>query len=86
MVVTATVIVMIAPILIFGAGVTGLADVAELIRFLVYVTAVCAAVSSPSRTLGRRATRGRVDRFGRSGASEVRAVPVRGLRPFPGAA
>ncbi|MDQ4054260.1 MAG: hypothetical protein M3237_16360 [Actinomycetota bacterium] len=39
-VVTATLVVMIAPILVFGAGLTGLADPAELVRFLVYVMAV----------------------------------------------
>ncbi len=50
MVVTATVIVMAAPIVVFGAGVTGLADVTELIRFLVYVTAVWLLFSYSSRT------------------------------------
>ena len=43
-------IVMVAPILVFGAGFTGLADPAELIRFLVYVMAVWLLFSYSSRT------------------------------------
>ncbi len=49
-VVTATLIVMIAPILVFGAGFTGLADPAELVRFVVYVMAVWLLFSYSSRT------------------------------------
>lgn len=49
LVVTATVVVMAAPILIFGAGVTGLADPAELVRFLVYVAAVWLLFNYASR-------------------------------------
>lgn len=49
-VVTATLIVMVAPILVFGAGFTGLADPAELVRFLVYVMAVWLLFSYSSRT------------------------------------
>jgi hypothetical protein len=49
-VVTATLVVMVAPVLIFGAGLTGLADPAELVRFLVYVMAVWLLFSYSSRT------------------------------------
>ena len=48
-VVTATALVMVAPILIFGAGITGLADPAELVRFLVYVMAVWLLFNYASR-------------------------------------
>ena len=46
---TATALVMVAPILIFGAGITGLADPAELVRFLVYVMAVWLLFNYASR-------------------------------------
>jgi hypothetical protein len=50
LVVTATVIVMVAPILIFGAGLTGLADPAELVRFLLYLMTVWLLFNYASRT------------------------------------
>lgn len=49
LVVTATLIVMVAPILVFGAGLTGLADPAELVRFVVYVLAVWLLFNYSSR-------------------------------------
>jgi hypothetical protein len=48
-VVTATAVVMVAPILVFGAGLTGLANPAELVRFLVSVMAVWLLFSYSSR-------------------------------------
>ena len=47
--VTATLVVMAAPILIFGAGIKGLADPAELVRFVVYVAAVWLLFNYASR-------------------------------------